>query len=480
MRSADIKRFDVIIIGAGPCGMFSALRLADSHSVGVIEAGLPLEQKKCPLERIGKCLYCKPVCNILGGFGGAQFFEGTKLSRYPAGSGLLNFCESLESLEKMYDTIDQILEGFGKVPRDCPSAQSIMKLAACFEKAGFDFKYYNAQKVSKSTMNTIALNIYRKLTALGTKFFFCEQVLDIQGEDNNFEVTTTKARYQCKKVVLAVGRLGSRQLTKIADKIGIQYEIDQQIEIGVRVEAPYHVFNKINNVHNDLKLKRRICGNEEVRSFCQDYKGYITKCVHNLKGDLTVSTLDGHIIGTDEEGGNRSEVVNLAIHHRFPHDAAHGDVYDIVGKMNKNNKPMVQTMKSFILDIADNENFSNKLSMPDVERANINDYLPTKTALLIKDFIHRIDRIVPGFAADKNAVYAPSFEMGWKKMVVASDLQSTVRGIYIGGDITGHFRGAMQAMASGLLIADSLNRTVITAVAELTEAACKNFQGGLI
>ncbi|MBF0382329.1 MAG: FAD-dependent oxidoreductase, partial [Magnetococcales bacterium] len=85
---------DVLIVGAGPAGLFTALQLAGKQKIAIIDAGLPLAEKSCPVEDTGKCIYCKPVCHILGGFGGAQFFEGTKLSRFPAGTGLLNFCNN--------------------------------------------------------------------------------------------------------------------------------------------------------------------------------------------------------------------------------------------------------------------------------------------------------------------------------------------------------------------------------------------------
>lgn len=448
--------FDVAIVGAGPTGMFAALELIKTgKKVVIIEAGVDLDKKECKVETCGLCKYCRPTCHILGGFGGAQFFEGTKLSIYPAGSGFVDFCGGVENTKKIYEYVDEILEKYGKEKREFPNMNDVESLKDDFKNVGIEMKYYNAQKVSKNTMNKIAINIRKDLEMNGVEIHTEEQVIDIEGNDNDFKIFTNKDNsYKARKIILAVGRIGSRQLTNLADKLNIKYEDEEQeIEIGVRIEAPYKIFNKINNLHNDLKLKLKVNEDEELRTFCQDYKGYITKCVYNLSGDKVVSSLDGHIIGTDEEGGMLSDVVNLAVHHRYKVDFSIDEIYQFISQINKKGKPIVQSLKNFMENSDDENIFKNKLSMPDVFEDNINKYLPKRTSELLKDFIKKIDKVIPGFADGTNTVYAPSFEMGWKKFEIDENMQTNVKGIYIGGDATGHFRGAMQSMASGVLIA---------------------------
>ena len=448
--------FDVAIVGAGPTGMFAALELIKTgKKVVIIEAGVDLDKKECKVETCGLCKYCRPTCHILGGFGGAQFFEGTKLSIYPAGSGFVDFCDGVENTKKMYEYVDEILEKYGKEKREFPNMNDVESLKDDFKNVGIEMKYYNAQKVSKNTMNKIATNIRKDLEMNGVEIHTEEQVIDIEGNDNDFKILTNKNNsYKARKIILAVGRIGSRQLTNLADKLNIKYEDEEQeIEIGVRIEAPYRIFDKINNLHNDLKLKLKVNEDEELRTFCQDYKGYITKCVYNLSGDKVVSSLDGHIIGTDEEGGRLSDVVNLAVHHRYKVDFSIDEIYQFISQINKKGKPIVQSLKNFMKNSDDENILKNKLSMPDVFEDNINKYLPKRTSELLKDFIKKIDKVIPGFADGTNTVYAPSFEMGWKKFEIDENMQTNVKGIYIGGDATGHFRGAMQSMASGVLIA---------------------------
>ena len=348
----------------------------------------------------------------------------------------------------------------GNPKRTQPTKQEIEDLKKMFNDVGIVCKYYNAQKITKKIVNLIGNNIHKALDKNGVDIFLKEQVLDIKKENDIFIVKTDKDQYRAKFVILAMGRLGSRQLTKISDCVGIKYnENKQQVEIGVIIEMPFEIFKKVNNIHNDVKLKVKFDNGDEVRSFCQDYRGYITRCAYNLKGDRVVTTLDGHLNGTDEHGGKLSDTVNISIRHRYISDDEIGDVYENINNFNHKGKPIVQTMRSFMTKEKDDKKKILKTSMPDIEGYDINKKFTPETAKIIKNFIKQIDSVLPGFADDNNLVYAPSFEMVWKKFILDEKFESTIKGIYIGGDSTGYFKGAMQAFVSGIIIARNILNT---------------------
>ncbi|MBI4668011.1 MAG: hypothetical protein HY747_02315 [Elusimicrobia bacterium] len=456
-----MPNYGVIIIGTGPAGMFCARELAGEAEILMLDAGRKLKHKTCALNIEGKCVGCKPVCCILGGMGGAQFFLGTKLSRYPAGKGLLRFVTSVSELERIYDYTDQVLEQYGKLPRENPRQESIARLGRRCSKIGLEMKYYNAQKVSALEMNRIAERFFEELTAKKVERRFQERVIGVRQRHNCYEVRTDKGTYLGGMVVFATGRLGATKFSHLTTGLGLEWDgVDEsEIEIGVRIETPYQVFDPVDNLHNDLKLRLDLGSHGDVRSFCQDYRGYLTKCRYNLEAGSSLSSIDGYIMGTERCPGRQSETSNLGVHHRFSIKGGAAEVREAVKRISSQGQLLVQSLGAFMRN-EPQSHFGVKLSLSDVIETDINRFIPEKTAVAIKKFIYLVGGLLPGFAADGNAVYAPSFELGSRRVQLSSSFESSVPGIFVVGDATGHFRGAQQAMVSGVLAARKIKEAV--------------------
>ncbi|MCB9029498.1 MAG: NAD(P)/FAD-dependent oxidoreductase [Deltaproteobacteria bacterium] len=453
-QERELSGYDVVIVGAGPAGLFAALELMKTHKVAILDAGKPLVRKSCPLMTEKFCTNCKPVCHIMGGFGGAQFFQGTKLARYPAGRAMLDFVNKVDELENLYDEIDKRLESYGKFSRPIPDPEKLAQLQSDCENLGLGFRYYNSQKVSRSEMNSIGNGIWEELHKGGVDFYEKSLVSQIEKINSHFLLTTKRKQFLSPIVILALGRVGARSMVGFADALGLEYEAisPEEIEIGIRIETPYHVFDQIDGVHNDLKVTKDLGEQGVLKTFCQEYRGFLTKCCYNLYKEDSFSTIDGYILGThDVEPETRSEVSNLGIHHGFKPTGTLQESYEMVRRISAKKQPIFQSMKGFLKGVVDG-GFSVEPSMPDAELEDINKFLPIYSAKVIKDFIYTLDKILPGISDGGNIVYAPSFELGAIKMKISSEFESNISGLYIGGDAAGHIRGSMQAMASGTLI----------------------------
>ena len=445
-----MKKYDICIIGSGPCGLTSALELSKKFKICIIDAGRNFEGRKCPLDETGKCIQnCNP-CTIITGYGGCQFIDGTKACFFPAGSGLFNF-GSKDEIINYYNYVENLLNFFGKPIRQKVNKDKIQKITKKFNNQNIDVKYYNAQKVDREIMKHISENIRKRLLENHVDFYYNELVKDIQ-KNNIFIITTNNMQFQANKVIIATGRYGKFFLNNLTKKLNIDYDMNNfEGELGIRIEMPYSYFNKINDIFNDIKLKRRIDDNNEIRTFCQNYKGTIRKCVFDT--DISkITSLDGCILGLD----NNTNSINIAIHHRKSKIKEAEKFRNIIIKTNIDNKPIAQNMKSFLNNNMDCEINETYCTMPDYSIGNINDYLPIDTLNYIKKMIIDIDKVIPGFASKDNIVYAPSFELGENKYKLSKSFETNVEGLYIGGDASGYFRGLMQAMISGKIISKDI------------------------
>ncbi|MGI5970933.1 MAG: NAD(P)/FAD-dependent oxidoreductase [Oscillospiraceae bacterium] len=454
---------DVLIIGAGPAGIFTALEMLRRNSrkkITVVEKGQPIEKRRCPKDITQKCVDCRPYCHITTGFSGAGAFSDGKLSLSCEVGGDLPDLIGSELVQKTIDYTDGIylefgadtkVEGVGKTEE----VKAIRKRAI---QAGLKLVDCPIRHLGTEKAHKLYLEIEKYLLNSGVEVLFgCECTdLMLKGEkclgaylrDNNRE-------FECfaGHTVVATGRRGADWLERLCEEHGIAHQ-PGTVDIGVRVEVRSEVMEFVNNVLYESKLigYPRPFKNK-VRTFCQNPGGFVSQ--ENYDNDLAV--VNGHSYKE-----RKSENTNLAIlcSHNFTHPFNQPISYaQKVGELTNmlgDGHILVQRFG----DILDGKRTwekelsrSNvKPTLPDAVAGDITAAMPYRSMTNIINFIQAVDLVVPGFAAAETLLYSPELKFYSNKIKMDANFNTNVEGLHSLGDSSGWTRGLMMASAMGVLM----------------------------
>ena len=282
------KKYDVIAIGMGPSSVFMAyelIKLKKHKKILLIEQGKRVEDRNCPLEKLGKCIKCKPYCNITSGFSGAGAFSDGKLSLYNEEDddiyvgGHVQEYIGVEETKKLIDYADSIYLKFGadKHLEGIEYKEEVSKLKAKAKKNGLELISIPIRHLGTEKAHDLYKKIEKFLEENGVEMLFNTSVEDIIVEKGAVKGVKTKnvqndeeAVYNADKVVMAVGRKGANWLVDICEKHDIQTEAGV-VDIGVRYELADEVMKDVNKYMYEGKFvgKPGPFG-DKVRTFCQN------------------------------------------------------------------------------------------------------------------------------------------------------------------------------------------------------------------
>lgn len=459
--------YDIIIIGAGPSGIFSALELVKNKYQGkilMVEKGVPVDKRHCPKAETNKCVNCKPFCHITTGFSGAGAFSDGKLSlSYEVGGDLPELVGS-STTQKMIDYTDQIYLDFGAdthvegIKQDAKikeirrrAIQSNLKLVDC------PIRHLGTEKAQE-----IYLKIQNYLLDRGIEILFGYECTDLMIKGSICEGVVLK---ECKKsgetrmvkgnrVILATGRKGADWLEKLCDAHDIFHQ-PGTVDIGVRVEVRNEVMEDVNNVLYESKLiGYPLPFKNKVRTFCQNPGGFVSQ--ENYDNNLAV--VNGH-----SYKNKKSENTNLAIlcSHNFtepfnqPIEYAKkiGELTNMLG----NGQILVQRFG----DILDGKRtWAKELgrsnvrpSIPDAVAGDITSAMPYRAMLNIIHFIQMVDNVVPGFASCETLLYSPELKFYSNRVKMDTQFNTNIKNLHCLGDSSGWTRGLMMASVMGVMMA---------------------------
>jgi len=447
--------YDVIIIGAGPGGIFTAYELAQKKpelKVAVFEAGHALNKRHCPIdgEKIKTCIGCKS-CSIMSGFGGAGAFSDGKYNiTNDFGGTLYEYIGKKQALDLMH-YIDGINMAYGGEGTKLYSTAGTRFKTLCIQN---DLHLLDASVRHLGTdINYVVLeNLYAYLQDKAD-FFFDTPVLSVSVEDEGYAVHTKNGVYTCGKCVISVGRSGSKWMETVCKDLEIPTK-SNRVDIGVRVELPATVFAHLADELYESKIVYRTeTYGDKVRTFCMNPKSAVVN--ENTNGIITVN---GH---SYEDPAKQTENTNFALlvskHFSEPFKDSNGYGESIARLSNMlGGGVIVQRFGDLIRGRRSTPKRMEDAFITPTLNATPGDLslvLPKRLLDGIIEMIYALDKVAPGTANDDTLLYGVEVKFYNMEVAVDENLECRHKGLYIIGDGSGITHSLSHASASGVHVA---------------------------
>ena len=447
--------YDVIIIGAGPGGIFSAFELmkkSPETRVAVFEEGNTLEKRKCPIDgkKVKSCIKC-PTCAIMNGFGGAGAFSDGKYNiTNDFGGTLYEYIgrDQAINLMKYVDTINTLHGG---------------EETHMYSTAGTKFKTLCMQNKLKlldasvrhlgTDINYVVLeNMYNEMKD-HIDFYFNTPVSNIEVIDGGYRVFYKDEYMDCDKCIVSVGRSGSKWIENVCQKLEIPTK-SNRVDIGVRVELPAVIFSHLTDELYESKIVYRTEKFEDlVRTFCMNPNGIVVN--ENTNGIVTVN---GHSYeGAEKQTENTNFALLVAKHFSEPFKDSNGYGESIARLSNMlGGGVIVQRFGDLMRGRRSTEKrIEEGLVKPTLAATpgDLSLVLPKRILDGIIEMIYALDKIAPGTANDDTLLYGVEVKFYNMEVEIDNNLETRYKGLYIIGDGSGVTHSLSHASASGVYVA---------------------------
>lgn len=448
-------KYDVIIIGAGPGGIFAAYELMKKKpdcKIAVFEEGYPLEKRKCPIdgEKVKNCINCKR-CSIMCGFGGAGAFSDGKYNITNAFGGTLYEHIGRDTAIDLMKYVDDINVEYGgegtkmystagtKFKKLCMQ-NKLQLLDASVRHLGTDINY------------VVLENIYAELKDK-VEFRFEYPVDHLEAIEGGYRVFCGDDFDDCEKCIVSVGRSGSKWMSKVCEDMKIP-TMSNRVDLGVRVEIPSQIFSHLTDELYESKIVYRTEKFEDnVRTFCMNPNGIVVN--ENTKGIVTVN---GH---SYEDKDKQTENTNFALlvskHFSEPFKDSNGYGESIARLSNMlGGGVIVQRFGDLIRGRRSNEKrIEEGLVRPTLAATpgDLSLVLPKRILDGIIEMIYALDKIAPGTANDDTLLYGVEVKFYNMEVEIDENLETLYKGLYVIGDGSGVTHSLSHASASGVYVA---------------------------
>lgn len=453
--------YDVIIIGAGPGGIFSAYELMKKKQelkIAVFDAGHSLEERKCPIDgdRVKSCIGCK-TCAIMNGFGGAGAFSDGKYNITNDFGGTLYEYIGRERAIELMKYVDGINMSHGGQGTKMYSTAGTSLKKLCLQNK---LKLLDASVRHLGTdVNYVVLeNLYHEMKD-HMDFYFDSPVTKVEVTDQGYRISTKQESYDCKKCIISVGRSGSKWMEAVCSELSIPTK-SNRVDIGVRVELPAIIFSHLTDELYESKIVYRTERFEDnVRTFCMNPYGIVVN--ENTNGIVTVN---GHSYDSpDLRTENTNFALLVAKHFSEPFKDSNGYGESIARLSNMlGGGVIVQRFGDLVRGRRSNgKRIAEGLVTPTLAATpgDLSLVLPKRILDGIIEMIYALDKIAPGTANDDTLLYGVEVKFYNMEVEIDEHLQSKYPGLYIIGDGSGVTHSLSHASASGVHVARHIAET---------------------
>ncbi|WP_259135258.1 NAD(P)/FAD-dependent oxidoreductase [Methanosalsum natronophilum] len=455
MNVVENSHYDVVIVGAGPAGLFAAHELADiGLNILIVDMGKDIDQRSCNMSEMQYCKHCSP-CDIMCGIGGAgTFSDGTLNLRPDIGGDLIEYTKNVQDAWELIDYVDSLFVNCGAsnkvyMPNDSETEQ-LKKTAA---SVGARFIEVKQRHIGSDNSQKVISRFKKLLEQKRINFLLNTEVTDIFVENNICKgiLTSNNNKITARYTLIAPGRIGGDWVNDLVEKHSIKAQYTG-VDIGVRVEVPAIIMNPITKINRDPKFHIYTKKYDDfVRTFCTNEQGFVVK--EEYEGFIATN---GHSFHSKKsENTNFAFLVHIELTEPIENTIKYARSVAKLATTIGGGKPVLQRIgdlrrgRRSTAKRIDRNPVINTLS--EVTPGDISMAMPHRIVMDIIEGLESLNKIIPGVASDSTLLYAPEVKFYSMKLCVNEQMETSIDNLFAAGDGTGLSRDIVNAAATGIL-----------------------------
>ncbi|MGO9386588.1 MAG: NAD(P)/FAD-dependent oxidoreductase [Methanobacterium sp.] len=457
---------DVLIIGAGPAGLFAASELAEHLKVIIVDKGRDINSRKCLALENGSCTKCLP-CNITGGVGGAGGLSDGKLNLRPdIGGDLEEFVSHEEAWAIIHEIDDFFLRHGAPEELYAPSEEELSGILRDSAASGIKFIPIIQRHMGSDKTPAIVNSIKKELEDKGVIFLLETEILDFLISEDKIKGVTARShgkdefKIDCKYIIAAPGRVGAYWLSDQMKKLKIPIK-HNPVDVGVRVELPQIVMDEVTRINWDPKFHIITKTYDDfIRTFCVCNRGFVVEEVYD-----DFMGVNGHSMrDKTSENTNFAFLVRVELTEPIENTSDYAFSIATIANTLGGGKPLLQRLGDLRKGRRSTWRRLNRSNVvptfDSVTPGDIAMALPHRLVVDVIEGLEALDKVIPGIASDSTLLYAPEIKLYAMRVEMNHGMKTKVEGLYAAGDGAGVSRGIVGAAATGIIAARDILKNI--------------------